>query len=196
MCLMWSKGTPAMTRIGSDGVPFKNAQGEQDVLSLGELDAVEITGRCSWQEYLRYATQWPSVTVPVDSLMDARPGQTTPGKYLAHVPLPVSVSAKTFDEMQKGGIHWKVNSRSACDSVFRPGGMFSGPQFARASSNARRCEACSDLYRTLVREGMKWSRDDVRTLRTMWKHFERREECARLLRRTFQSCLLKWGMIR
>ena len=186
-----------MTTTHSDnGLPFKNAQGEPDVLPLGELEAVERSGRSSWQEYGMEIGEWPGEQFAVESLMEARPGQTIPGKYPAHLPIIESPCAKTFEAMQKGGIHWKVNARSACDNIARPGGMFSGPQFARASSNARRCEACSDLYRTLVREGMKWSRDDVRTLRTMWKHFEQRDECARLLRRTFQSCLLKWGMIR
>jgi hypothetical protein len=185
-----------MSTHSGNGLPFKNAQGEPDVLPLGELEAVERSGRSRWMEYAATLGEWPAAPVPIVPLMEARSNQTTADAYPAHVTLPVSVSAKTFDEMQKGGIHWKVNSRSACDSVFRPGGMFAGPQFARASSNVRRCEPCAELYRTLVREGMKWSKDDIRLLRAMWKNFERRDECATLLRRTFQSCLLKWGQIK
>lgn len=177
-------------------IEYLDHKGELDCMPYEELESVERSGRSSWQVYAMQPGDWPNQCTPIAPLMDARPGQTTEGEFPAHLPVIESPTAKTFDEMQKGGIHWKVNSRSACDNVVRPGGMFVGPQFARARASARRCEACADLYRTLVREGMKWSGDDVRTLRRMWKDYEQREECARLLRRTFYSCLMKWGMIR
>lgn len=53
-------------------------------LSDEELQAVEESGRCSWQAYIATPTQWPEPTVPVVPLMQARPGAVEPGVRPAH----------------------------------------------------------------------------------------------------------------
>lgn len=68
-----------MIRTRSDsGILFHNAQGELDLLPLSELEAVECSGRSSWQEYATQPGHWPQETTPVVPLMRARPGATEP----------------------------------------------------------------------------------------------------------------------
>ena len=82
MCSMpWKAIHPVMsTRSGNgiQGVPFKNAQGEPDVLPLGELEAVERSGRSIFGEYAMKPSQWPVAQVAVIPLMEGRPGATVP----------------------------------------------------------------------------------------------------------------------
>lgn len=68
-----------------NGLPFTNANGDPDVLPWSEFDAVEITGRSTWQDYRRYHTTWPQQHVQVLSLMERRPGAVEPGKRPAEV---------------------------------------------------------------------------------------------------------------
>jgi hypothetical protein len=52
MCSMPWKAIPkAMSTHSGNGIQFINAQGEPDVLPLGELDSVEMTPNCSFQDY-------------------------------------------------------------------------------------------------------------------------------------------------
>jgi len=85
MCSMWWTATPGMMRTGSNGLLFKNAQGEPDVLSLGELNAVEVSGRSSLEEYRSTPSEWPQQHTQVIGLMERRPGSIKPGKRPAEV---------------------------------------------------------------------------------------------------------------
>ena len=68
-----------------NGLSFTNAEGKADFLYEDELQAVEITGRSTWQDYRRYPTTWPQQHVQVLSLMERRPGAVEPGKRPASV---------------------------------------------------------------------------------------------------------------
>jgi hypothetical protein len=177
------------------GTYFTNHAGDRDYMSKAEMDAVEKTGRCSVEKYAHTPTEWVSQDYKVLAL-HARPGQVEPGTRPPHFYVPESKLAKTFDQMEKGSIHWKSHGRSVCDNSNRAGAMYAGPEFARLSASERRCVACGELYATLTREGMKWSVADVILLKRMWKHWDKREDCARMLKRTVQSCIFKWGHIR
>ena len=52
MCsMLWKATRKAMSTRSGNGIEFINAQGEPDVLPLGELDSVEMTPNCSFQDY-------------------------------------------------------------------------------------------------------------------------------------------------
>ena len=76
-----------------NGVPFKNAQGEPDVLPLGELQCVERSGRSTWMDYATTPGEWPFVVVPMVPLMEARPGAVEP----LHVDSPTDLSRNGMD---------------------------------------------------------------------------------------------------
>lgn len=76
-----------------NGIAFKNAQGEPDVLSLGELQCVERSGRSAWMDYATTPNEWPAVVVPMVPLMEARPGAVEP----LHVDRPTDLSRNGID---------------------------------------------------------------------------------------------------
>ena len=86
MCSMPWKAIPkAMSTRSGNGIEFKNAQGEPDVLPLGELDSVERSGRSSWRDYAATPGEWPQQHVQVIGLMQRRPGGIEPSERPAEV---------------------------------------------------------------------------------------------------------------
>ena len=102
MCSESLMATPAtMPTRSTNGIPFKNAQGEPDVLPLGELDSVELTGRSRWMDYATTPGEWAALAAPVVPLMEARPGAVEP----LHVDCPTDLS--------RNGITWSYEELCA-----------------------------------------------------------------------------------
>ena len=78
MCSMLWRVIPKAMQTPSGNILFKNTQGEFDCLPLSELEAVERSGRSTWQEYAMETGQDVKQAAPVVPLMDARPGKTEP----------------------------------------------------------------------------------------------------------------------
>lgn len=78
-----------------------NINGGRDWLPTEELEAVEQSGRSTWQEYAMTPGEWPAPTVPVGALMDARPGAVEPGlRPVDPKVLPVRYTPVTPLEME------------------------------------------------------------------------------------------------
>lgn len=50
--------------------------GKEHTLGADELEAVERSGRSSWQVYAMQPGEWPEPCIPVTPLLNARPGAT------------------------------------------------------------------------------------------------------------------------
>jgi hypothetical protein len=98
----WKAIPKAMSTRSGNGIQFINAQGEPDVLPLGELEAVERSGRSSWREYAATPGEWPQQHVQVIGLMRCRPGSIEPGERPAEVPYqPMKIHERaTLKEVQ------------------------------------------------------------------------------------------------
>jgi hypothetical protein len=90
MCSTWWTATPGMMLIGSEieagvvqtsaPIPYTGPDGWAHVLSGKELDSVEITGRCRWQDYAATRSPWTGTDmVEAAALAGGRPKAVEPG---------------------------------------------------------------------------------------------------------------------
>jgi hypothetical protein len=128
--------------------------GEVHTVSAKEVDAIERSGRSSFQEYASVPTVYETLGVAVLPLMAVRPGQTEPGRSST-----ATERVELLDEPQEvtnpGLIHWTYYSGSrhigsvrACTR--KPGMGYATGRFARMAEHSRICERCLLLFNEML----------------------------------------------
>ena len=114
--------------------------GGRDWLPTEELEAVERSGRSTWQDYAMTPGEWPAPTSPICPLMDARPGAVEP----LNVALLNNQSRSPYKFESLGNIHYRAARVTACYKSANKG--FGAARFANFIDHLRVCTICLNHY--------------------------------------------------
>ena len=170
--------------------------GRYDAVSTEEVEAVERSGRSSWQSYALTPSTWPEPSSAVVPLMEGRPGAVEP--WVRPVEGVLNFGAqRTWEEMEKGVIHWQSAGRAVCDGKWHSGAMYGSKLFKTMLTHPRVCARCEELYGILRREGLSWQEWEDEVLLRLWPHVHRRQEVCHSTERTYNSCRKRyWRLTR
>jgi hypothetical protein len=156
-------------------IPFKDHNGNTAYMSREEMDAVERSGRSSWQHWANVSSIPPRTQlVELASAMRWRPGKTPAAKH------------------PRAGLYW---TRSEIEMVR---GM-KGPSDALMASAAmqRTQEEVVAKYVSMRKRpiAVPWKPWEVALLKRWWANPKRRDALTDELKRTHLACQLKYMRI-
>jgi hypothetical protein len=128
-------------------IAFTNAKGEPDILSMEELQAVEVSGRSSLKEYAVVPQKWPKRTsiMQASRLAHKRPGAVAYGKRPAHTEV-VTMNKHGLPHLGTPGYKYHLADSWTCQVMQRPGlhpkAMLDRQSFARAIKVGLACTYC------------------------------------------------------
>ena len=126
------------------GLLYIDASGRADYLTLEELQAVELSGRSTWQEYASTPGEWPERTyVNLDALMELRPGSVPEGDRPTE---DVAMNKYQLPHLGATSYKYHLNGSWTCYVSLRPGmnpnALLNDRQFERAMDIGLACEYC------------------------------------------------------
>jgi hypothetical protein len=178
-------------------IHYTNADGYVDTITQEEVDAIERSGRSSWQEYIGMPAGYV-LRRSIVTEMGGRPGANDGGPVEPQ--LRPGRRWKPLDQMKKGVIHCRINGKTLCTGKQRRD-AFDVDGFRAALGHERVCQHCARVYYQQWTHGRRWTEEDVERLMRLWPDYRQRKRLVNELRRTYAACNtryrdeqeLRWG---
>jgi hypothetical protein len=171
---------------------YINADGDMDAITIEELQAIERTGRCSWQRYSIAPTVWYPHRAKMSALvmaMDERPEPSEPGERPVQHPPPPPVPERPV-VIDDGWVHWKGDRVAMCSEERVLRGV-SRKNFIALDGDPMRCPECIKRLEAMAGEGMPWMDWEVKLLMDEWPYAGRRKLVMERLGRSYYACRSK-----
>ena len=130
---------------------------ERHAITAEEVEAIERTGRSSWQQYASIPTQWPGERFAVLPLMEGRPGATEPGEFPTQRAQPPKSKGGNLPGWTVRRTHlldrrWTRRNEASCGSIAEYIEVVGFAAFGEVYDLPTTCKRCREVWERVKAE--------------------------------------------